>query len=397
MNQISEHFEAVKKQVSKIKPPSKLRFIGSSLLVLASIAAFIIAILCFFIGIIVWIIQYDPGSIFLIAKSSFIGSIGGWIFAIFIFRSYFKNITKFKNTSVLRQEFKTDILPIMIASTYDNLQYQFDGIIHEDHILESGFFSPSFLTSLKDRWFFGDDYFSGNIENVDFEFCELYYKTKGLTISGWTIIIIIFTISISLLFRSNIDLPSFGIGDDDSFFDSLTNSKQKREEPKIDRTKVNQKAFLYGTKTNFRGFFIYADFHKDFKGIVNIRTKKKFGIRKMFNFSKTMNKIHVENPLVNKKYIIRTTNTQMAYYVLSPAIVEAIDKLSARLGKHLSMTLKNGKLYLMAPMNKDFFENITIDKNSISVNTIEDVQNDLNAIRNLITTLDISNRIWTKV
>ncbi|WP_103866811.1 DUF3137 domain-containing protein [Aquimarina sp. I32.4] len=396
MNQISEHFEAVKKQASTIKPPSKLRLIGSSLLVLASVLAFIIAIVCFFIGIIVWIIQYDTDVIFLIAKSSFKGSIGGWIFAILIFRSYFKDTTKFKNTSVLRQDFKMDILPQMIASTYGDLKYQFDGIVHEDHILESGFFPPSFLTSLKERWFFGDDYFSGKIENVDFEFCELYYKTKGVTISGWAIIIIMFTISISLLFRSDIDLPSLGIGDDESFFDTLGESKQKRVEQKTDRTKVNQKAFLYGTKTNFRGFFMYADFHKDFEGIINIRTKKKFGIPKMFNVSKTMNKIRVENASVNKKYTIRATNTQMAYYVLSPTIVEAIDKLSTRLGKHLSMTLKDGKLYLIAPMNKDFFENVTIDKNSISVNTIEDIQNDLNAIRDLITTLNISNRIWTK-
>ncbi len=396
MNQFSEHFEAVKKQASTIKPPSKLRFIGSSLLVLVSVLAFIIAIICFFVGIIVWVIQYDADLIFLIAKSSFIGSIGGWIFAIIMFRSYFKDTTKFKNTSILRRDFKMDVLPQMVASTYGDLKYQFDGIINENHILESGFFSPSFLTSLKERWFFGDDYFSGKIENVDFEFCELYYKTKGVTIGGWAIIIIIFTISISFLFRTDMDLPSLGIGEDESFFDTLEESKQKRKESIVDREKVNQKAFLYGTKTNFRGFFIYADFHKSFKGTINIRTKKKFGMSKMLSVSKTMNKVSVENALVNKKYTIRATDAQVAYYVLSPTIVDAIDKLSTRLGKHLSMTLKDGKLYLIAPMNKDFFENITINENNISVNTIEDIQNDLNAIRDLILALNISNRIWTK-
>jgi len=397
MNQISDHFEAVKKQASKIKPPSKLRFIGSSLIVLASVVAFIIAIICFFVGIIIWIIQFDPGSIFFIAISSFISSIVGWILAIFLFRSYFKNATKFKNTTVLRKDFKTSILPEIIASTYGELYYQFDGIVSDDHILASGFFTTSFMTSLKDRWFFGDDYFSGKIENVDFEFCELYYKTKGLTISGWALIILIFAAAFSILFRIDMDLPSIGIGDDDSFFDSLESSKEKREVQKVDRTKINQKAFLYGTKTNFRGFFIYADFHKDFEGIVNIRTKKKFSGPKIFDSSKSLNKIRVENALVNKNYTIRATNEQMAYYILSPAIVEAINNLSDRLGKHLSMTLKDGKLYLIAPMNKDFFENITIDKNSANVNTIADIQNDLNAIRDLIKTLNISDRIWTKV
>lgn len=396
MNTISQHFEAVQNQASKIKPPSKLRFIGSSLLVLGSVLAFIIAVICFFVAIIIWIIQYNPDLIFLLAKVSFIGSIAGWIISILIFRSYFQDMTRFKNVSILRRDFKIDILPQMIAATYDNLQYQFDGIIDENHILESGFFSPSFLTSLKERWFFGDDYFSGKIENVDFEFCELYYKTKGLTISGWALIIIIFAVAISILFRTDIDLPSIGIGDDDSFFDTLENSKQKRKERQIDRTKVNQKAFLYGAKTNFRGFFLYADFHKDFEGTLHIRTRKKFAAPKMFTTSKELKEIRIENEKVNKKYRISATDEQMAYYILSPSIVEAIDTLSSRLGRHLSMTLKGGKLYLITPMNKDFFENITIEKNSISVNTIEDIQNDLNAIKTLITELNISNRVWTK-
>ncbi|TKD61814.1 DUF3137 domain-containing protein [Flavobacterium sp. ASW18X] len=60
------------------------------------------------------------------------------------------------------------------------------------------------------------------------------------------------------------------------------------------------------------------------------------------------------------------------------------------------MTLKNGKLYLAVPMNKDFFENITVEEKVVKVNSLEAIKEDLNVVQNLITELNISNRIWTK-
>ncbi|NJB37331.1 DUF3137 domain-containing protein [Croceivirga sp. JEA036] len=60
------------------------------------------------------------------------------------------------------------------------------------------------------------------------------------------------------------------------------------------------------------------------------------------------------------------------------------------------MTLKNGKLYLAVPMNKDFFENITVEEKVVKVNSLEAIKEDLNVVQNSITELNISNRIWTK-
>ena len=90
------------------------------------------------------------------------------------------------------------------------------------------------------------------------------------------------------------------------------------------------------------------------------------------------------------------TDVQMGYYVLSPVIIEAIDNLNQRLGSNLSLTLKNGKLYLIAPMSKDYFENITIEKNTIAANTLDNILNDLKTIKNLLLEFNLENRIWMK-
>jgi len=86
----------------------------------------------------------------------------------------------------------------------------------------------------------------------------------------------------------------------------------------------------------------------------------------------------------------------MGYYVLSPTIINAIEQLNSRLGSTLSITLKNGKLYLIAPMNKDFFENIIITNDIIKVNTIEDIKKDLLVIKDLLLEFNLNNRIWLK-
>ncbi|MBU3027558.1 DUF3137 domain-containing protein [Zobellia galactanivorans] len=398
MTTYSEHFDAVRAKAVNIKPPSKLRLVGASFLGLFSLFAFVVALVSFVIFIILFIFHVGSGFLYGLSKFSFWSSCIGWFFFFYLIRSYKKQLGRFKNTEILRRDFKLDILPEIITEKYSDIDYRFDGIVDEAHILESDFFSPSLLSSLKERWFFGDDYFSGNLENVEFEFCELYYKTTGIKPGGWAVIGLIFAIA----FRTNLDfimgfLDFFGSIGDLDFSDKNSVSHEQSLGKGRGRVKVDEKAFFYGTQTNFKGFFLYADFHKNFEGTVHIRTKKKFASRKMFNFSKKLKRLRIENRSVNKKYIVEASDTQMGYYVLSPSIIEAIENLNKRLGRDLSMTLKDGKLYLIAPMSKDFFENIIIGEDEIQVNTIEDIHNDLNVIKNLITELNISNRIWTKV
>ena len=385
MEIFNKHIEAVKTQASGIKPPSKLIILFFSLLIIFSLIVFVFSILFFIIGAIVSIFNSEIGFLFGIAKYGFLFAVIAFFISVHQLRSYIRKVAQFKNTTVLRKEFKQDILPKIIASNYQNVYYKFDGIVSEKHINDADFFSSNLLDNLKERWFFGDDYFKGRFENVEYEFCELYYKTEGLTTLGWGVVI---SIALAIIFSPLGDFgESFDFGGGEERSKKTENSTQK----------VEEQAFFYGEKTNFRGFFLYADFHKDFEGEVRIRTKKKFSLSKLFNFSdKNLKKIKPENSIIDKKYSIMATDVQMGYYVLSPVIIEAIENLNQRLGSNLSITLKNGKLYLIAPMSKDYFENITIEKNTIEANTLENILDDLKIIKNLLLEFNLENRIWIK-
>ncbi|EWH13690.1 MULTISPECIES: DUF3137 domain-containing protein [Cellulophaga] len=391
MNQFTEHFSKVKAKAKFVKPPSNISIIIPIILMLSSVFTFFIFIISLLIYLIVSILTFDNDFIGSLTFITFTYSIVATVIAIVIFKSYTKQKQRFKNTSIYRKEFKINILPQIIASKYSNINYQFDGMIDEEKIIESSFFSPKVLDSLKESWFFGDDYFSGKIKDVDFEFCELYYKSEGMTNLGWGILVLALILPVALL--PEIPTP---------VFDGLENLAESNEPvnnsnnaPKtIDKTKVDERAFLYGKQTNFRGLFLFADFHKDFEGTVNIKTRKKFS-KKMFAKDQ-LKTIRVENSVINKKYKITTTNEQMAYYVLSPKIIDAIDRLNKKLGDKLSMTLKNGKLYLIMPMSNDLFENITIKEKHIKVNSVEEIQNELNIIADLINELDLNTKIWSK-
>ncbi len=393
MNQFTEHFNKVKALAGQISPPSRLRLILPSFLVISSLFTFIICPIFFVLYVLFLIFTVDSHFLWGVTEFSFYYFFVSAILATILFKSYLKSNQNYKNTTVLRREFKLDILPKIISSKYDNLNYRFDGMIDEKHILASDFFSPSFLGNLKNRWFFGDDHFSGKINDVDFEFCELYYKTEGMTITGWALLFIV--IALPFAFLPDIDIPFL---ESDSGGDSLFESSGSRSTSKnneVDKTKVNEKAFLYGISTNFRGFFLYADFHKHFDGQVNIRTKKKFN-KKMFG-GNDLKTIRVENSIVTKKYTITATDEQMAYYILSPKIIDAIVQLNQKLGEKLSLTLKDGKLFLIMPMSNDLFENITVEKDKIKVNTLEEIQKDLNIIADLISELNLNTKIWSKV
>lgn len=389
MDFFNQHIESVKTQASSIKPPSKLIILFFSLLIIFSLIVFVFSILFFIIGAIVSIFNSEIGFLFSIAKYGFLFAVIAFFVSIHQLRGYIRKVAAFKNTTVLRKEFKQEILPKIIASNYQNVYYKFDGIVSEKHITDADFFSSNLLSNLNERWFFGDDYFKGRFENVEYEFCELYYKTEGLTTLGWGVVI---SIALAIIFSPLGDFgESFDIGGGDG------GGEERSKKTENTNQKVEEQAFFYGAKTNFRGFFLYADFHKDFEGEVRIRTKKKFSFSKLFNFSdKNLKKIKPENSIIDKKYSIMATDVQMGYYVLSPVIIEAIENLNQRLGSNLSITLKNGKLYLIAPMSKDYFENITIEKNKIEPNTLENILNDLKIIKNLLLEFNLENRIWTK-
>lgn len=159
---------------------------------------------------------------------------------------------------------------------------------------------------------------------------------------------------------------------------------------------INPDAVFGKTKENFRGFFLYADFHKDFQGEIIIRSKTKSILDKILLNKKGMVKIIPENKDIDNRYEILASNQQLGYYVLSPVIIEAIDNITRMYGKSLQMKIKEGKLFMILPLEHNYFETYQIKNNIYVLNTKSEIIKELETVKTLIKTLNLDTRIWTK-
>ncbi|WP_438711094.1 DUF3137 domain-containing protein [Aquimarina muelleri] len=274
---------------------------------------------------------------------------------------------KFKPDIVLQKELKTQILPILTKEIYPSATFDADKKVSEDHLREADFFELGFFDN--QQFLSGEDLIKGSVEGVDFEFSEItnfvesLHKVKfGCLLFFFILIDEIFNIDMTDTVALNV-LP-------DSVFSK--------------------------TKQNFRGFFLYADFHKDFHGEIIIRSKTKSILDKILLNKKGMVKIIPENKDVDNRYEILASNQQLGYYVLSPVIIEAIDNITRMYGKSLQMKIKEGKLFMILPLEHNYFETYQIKNNIYVLNTKSEIIKELETIKTLIKTLNLDTRIWTK-
>lgn len=265
---------------------------------------------------------------------------------------------------LLNTEFKKNILPRLTRSVYPNVTYEEKGNISPQYLKTADFFKTSFFD--QEDWLSSEDYFSGELDNVTFEFCEITHFIKSMEKKK-------FFAMLSLLI-----LDIFINDGDESFAEDLN---------KDSFTKVNK---------NFRGFFLYADFHKGFDGEIIIESKKRGALEKILK-KESLSTIISENEVVNKKYIIKASNKQLGYYVISPKMIEAIERITHDFGSSLRMKIKDGKLFLIVPLRHNYFESYRLAKNKAKANTKEDILRELQTIKYLVQTLNLDTRIWSKL
>ena len=141
---------------------------------------------------------------------------------------------------------------------------------------------------------------------------------------------------------------------------------------------------------------MYADFHKSFDGEVSIRGKSSLGRLKNVFSKSVLPSVSLDNEIINKKFEVKASNEQLAYYLLNPKLIESLVNISNIIGKQIRLSLKDGKLFLAIPVENNFFENIAIANKSIKANSYEDVLNEVKIIKELLMSLHFNNRIWLK-
>jgi hypothetical protein len=271
---------------------------------------------------------------------------------------------------VFESKVKEEILPTVcssINSTYKYYPYSYNKkTLLDSEILSKGYFANTIAIQ-------GEDHLKGQIENIDVEFFEInffkkvtnYTKTAGGCLLSLVLIPIVIFKSI---FHNNMQTNDILFG------------------------------VIKDTKLFFSGFFMHADFHKDFQGKVLMIPKNKDSrtdqIYEIFE-PKTLTKMNIENPYINDNYNIYTSNIQTGYYVLSQNLIDRIHAISDRENTFPIISFINGKMYFAIPWNKNFLSfniNTKIENGSFFLPYIDEI----NSFEKIVKDLNLNTRIWTK-
>jgi len=109
-------------------------------------------------------------------------------------------------------------------------------------------------------------------------------------------------------------------------------------------------------------------------------------------FRKKHAQITAENPIINDRYKIFSSNEQIGYYVLPPSILGAISEIIEQEKASPVISFINGKMFMTIPWEKDYF--------SVNINTpVKDVTyftkyiNEINSFKQIIGHFRLNERI----
>ena len=238
------------------------------------------------------------------------------------------------------KQFKEQVIREIIRFIDEGLSYSPSNKMSQNKFMKCGIFRTGI-----DRYN-GDDYVQGKIDSTDIEFSEVHaeYKTTTVDSKG--------------------------------------------------RTQTHW-------HTIFKGLLFSADFNKNF----NTRTYVLADTaEKMFGFLGTklqkMNKgrgdlVKLENPEFESEFAVYSGDQIESRYILSPSLMERILSFKKQTKKGIQLSFVDSRLYVTVPYRKDLFEP-KLFGDIVNFNHIKEYHNDLSLVLDLIQTLNLNTRIWTK-
>jgi hypothetical protein len=161
-------------------------------------------------------------------------------------------------------------------------------------------------------------------------------------------------------------------------------SDVKLEERHVQHTKNGTRVYYVAY---FLGRIFRFEFNKEFVGSLQVLEA---GSPK----SRGYNKVQMESIDFNKKFKTYSTEDITAFYILTPDIMEAIQKIERRHPGRLGISFRGDHMYVAINNNKDTFEVQMFRK--IDESMIEEFKNDLLLIKEFIVTLKLNNNLFKK-
>lgn len=150
--------------------------------------------------------------------------------------------------------------------------------------------------------------------------------------------------------------------------------------------------------TVFKGIYLVADFHKDFRCRVTILpdvAEANFGWlgRKLQGFSGNL--VRLANPDFERAFKVTSDDDVGAHYLLTPDMQERFLDLRNRWSDGIRAALLDSCLHLAIPIHENWFEVGEADPAG-AVAPLQRFLEQLVVILHITETLDLNTRIWTK-
>ncbi len=115
------------------------------------------------------------------------------------------------------------------------------------------------------------------------------------------------------------------------------------------------------TTTRFRGPIMKMELGKDIEGVVRIMEKKNPGMDNGFlsniiEAENIHNSIETENVTFNNQFEIRTSNGQLAFYILTPQFMEAVMRLDELANGYTNIEFRDSSVVIALNNGKDSFK-----------------------------------------
>ncbi|MFH0865538.1 MAG: DUF3137 domain-containing protein [Bacteroidota bacterium] len=153
--------------------------------------------------------------------------------------------------------------------------------------------------------------------------------------------------------------------------------------------------------TIFKGLFMIADFHKEFKCRVVVMpdfSEKLFGgLAKFFQKMNLMRDqlIYMEDPVFEKMFKVYSNDQVEARYILSVNMLKRIVELKTRLNKNISISFINSKMFLAISQTKNLFDP-SMGKSVLNPEMIQEFYNQVLGCVQIVDDMNLNTRIWSK-
>lgn len=152
-------------------------------------------------------------------------------------------------------------------------------------------------------------------------------------------------------------------------------------------------------ETIFKGRWMIFDFNKEFKANVQISQKgfKNSKVKRFFGKKEELfKKVSMESETFNKKFNVFAQNEHDAFYIITPSLMERIERLDDINKGKLLFCFINNKLHIGIYDGKDSFEPGSVFKQINEEESIRNISSEIETITQFVDELNLENDLFKK-